>query len=101
MTRPAALTLVPRLRSEFGYPRAGAELVAGKLVKSSEAIWAAFWTYWQTGELPALEVEGYTIDGLVQQHSMKPIAALLTLDWLTREPERAKESLVKGHDWVR
>ncbi len=32
---------------------------------------------------------------------MKPPAALLTLDWLLREPDKAVASLRKGHDWVR
>ena len=42
-----------------------------------------------------------TIQRLIEQHNMKPIAAFLTLDWLSREPEAAIASLKCGYDRVR
>lgn len=92
--------LIPRLISEFHYPPQGANIIAQKLVNCSPDLQNAFITFWETGEIPPLEVEGYTVERLVTEHGMKPIAALLTLDWLKREPEKAKASLIKGHDFV-
>jgi hypothetical protein len=92
--------LIPRLISEYKYPPKGAQIVAEKLVNSSQQVNQAFNVFWETGEVPELEVEGYTISRLVKEHRMTPIAALLTLDWLIRDPEHAKKSLKKGHDIV-
>ncbi len=100
MERPEPAELVPRLMAEFGYPRAGAELVAQKLTHATEIVWHAFLSWWQTGTLPELDVADYSLSQLMREHGMNPIAALLTLDWLAREPEAAKRSLHKGHDQV-
>jgi len=99
-----AQSLIPRLVAEFGYPQAGAQLVADKLADASPDIQDAFMRWWTTGRLPDpenLEIEGYTVQRLMEEHGMKPVAAFLTLDWLRREPEKARASLKKGHDWVR
>ncbi len=96
-----AQVVIARLESEFGYPSAGARLIADKLAAATPEVRAAFIDWWETGKLPAFAVEGYTANRLVEEHSMRPIAALLTLDWLIREPEQAKASLRKGHDHVR
>jgi len=93
--------LIKRLQTDFGFPPTGAQLVTDKLVASQPVIKAAFLKWWQTGEFTPLEIEGYTWESLMEKHSMKPIAALLTLDWLLREPEKAGASLRKGHDFVR
>lgn len=93
--------LIPRLKSDFGYPENGAQLIAEKLINSSPEVQGAFLRFWETGEIPHLEVEDYTVSRLAEEHDMKPIAALLTLDWLIRDPAKAKASLKKGHDLVR
>lgn len=100
MNREADI-LKDRLVSEFGYPQAGADLVAGKLVAMQGDVWDAFVAWWESGKNPEIEIEGYSFDRLVRDYSMKPIAALLTLDWLQREPEKAVASLRKGHDFVK
>jgi hypothetical protein len=92
--------LIPRLISEFNYPQSGAEIVAEKIIKSSPIVQKAFNEFWESGTIPEIEIEGYTIASLSNAHGMKPIAALLTLDWLIRDPASAKKSLEKGHDFV-
>jgi len=93
--------LLPRLISEFGYPQAGAKLIAEKLTSCNIAIQTAFWEWWQTGQLSLdIEVEGFTLESLIHKHQMKPVAAFLTMDWLMREPIKARQSLQKGHDFV-
>ncbi len=100
MNEFTAADLLPRLKTEFGYPESGAEIIAGKLAACTPQVKEAFAHWWQTGERPDLQIEGYTTRRLIEQHSMKPIAALLTLDWLSREPAAALASLARGHDRV-
>lgn len=42
------------------------------------------------------EVQGFNIFGLMKTRKMKYLAALLTIDWLLKEPEKAVESLKNG-----
>ena len=96
-----AADLTPRLISEFGYPKVGAQQVADKLAACNPTIKAACWRWWQTSALDAaLESEGYTLSRLMNEHGMKPVAAFLTLDWLAREPGAARASLARGHDRI-
>lgn len=91
--------LLPRLENEFGYPQSGAKLVAEKLVICDPLISGAFWEWWQTGKAKLeLEIEGFSLARLMNEHQMKPIAAFLTMDWLLREPQKAATSLRRGHD---
>lgn len=92
--------LVSRLIFEFGYPEEGAKLVAEKLAACQPEIKEAFLKWWDEGQLGTIEVEGYTLQKLMEKHSLKPIAAFLTLDWLAREPEKARAALARGHDRI-
>ena len=100
MTEPTADILLPRLNGEFGYPEGGARLVAEKLLACAPQIKRAFSLWWETGNLTDLQIEGYSVKRLIDEHSMNPIAAFLTLDWLSREPEKARASLARGHDRI-
>ena len=91
-------TLMERLVSDFGYPRAGARTVARKLASSQPEIQKALENWWREEELPGLVVKGYDFRRLRDEHNMNPIAIFLTLDWLLREPQKAAASLRKGHD---
>jgi len=94
--------LIHRLIEEFGYPPAGAKLVAEKLVASSPMVKVSFLHWWRTGVLDTeMEIEGYTLTRLIDQHTLKPIAAFLTLDWLVREPETARAVIARGYDRIK
>lgn len=90
--------LISLLTTGYGYSPRGARLVAKRLAAGSPAIQAAFREWLEGGAVPNLAAEGYTMSVLMEQHAMTPIAALLTLDWLLREPAPARASLAKGHD---
>ncbi|MBN2004294.1 MAG: hypothetical protein JXA21_13145 [Anaerolineae bacterium] len=92
--------LISKLTQEFGYPPKNAPLVAQKLAQFSPQIASAFEQWWKSGVLPELSVEGYSLAHLVNERSYNPIAAFLTLDWLVKEPDKAKVVLQKGHDRV-
>ena len=92
---------IPSLVHEFDYPEAGARLVAERLARADPRVWKAFRIWWDTGMLPELSIAGQTVQTLMTAHGMNPIAALLKLDWLVREPGQALMSLAREHDRVR
>lgn len=62
-----------------------ARSIAERLLRASPAVQAAFLAWESAGTPPELCVAGYTVERLMREHGMKPMAALLTLDWLARE----------------
>lgn len=68
--------------------------------KADESVRSKLEEYLTTGKEPEMTIEGYSYSSLKKDHGMNPIAALLTLNFLIKQPEKAKESLRKGHDHV-
>jgi len=93
-------SLVARLMAEHGYPARGAELIAEQVLVATPAVRQAFAHWWETGDLPELSVEGYTAQRLIAEHGMNPVAAILTLDWIARDPTNAMAAVRRGHDRV-
>ena len=100
MTKLESEELVPRLVSEFAYPEEGALVVAEKLAACQPSVKEAFSLWWTEGRLSCQEIEGFTLETLMTEHGLKPIGAFLTLDWLAREPEKARAAIERGHDRV-
>lgn len=94
-------TLIESLTQDYGYPPDGAALVADKITRLTAPVDQAFSAWWQTGQPPTIELQGYTVERLMNEHTMNAIAAFLTLDWLNREPDKALAALKKGHDWIK
>ncbi len=92
--------LVRYLMAHDGYSSKGAEVAAEKYVNAAQFIKDAFIEYVESEKMQELSIEGYTMQMLVEKHNMKPLAAFLTLDWLSRSPSEAKKSLEKGHDRI-
>ncbi len=46
------------------------------------------------GEVPEIEVEGFSYKVLINDYRMKPVGAILALDWLSKEPDVAREAIV-------
>ncbi len=92
--------IVQRLVREFGYAEWHAVRVADDIAGFTPAVAEAFSRWWRTGELPALEVEGYTAARLVAEWHLQPVAIFLALDWLVRDPKRAVAALQRGYDRV-
>lgn len=97
MTRDEIIQFLIR---RAGYDPRAADVVAARLLGSSPEVQEGFRVWRLSGRSPELCIAGFTVDRLIREHSMSPVAALLTLDWLVREPERAAASLAKGHDSV-
>ena len=98
MSKFTTADLVSRLIGEFGYSPHAADIAARELVAATPRIQEAFYHWWKTGKVSALEVEGYNAQRLADEHGMNPIAGFLTLDWLLKEPKAALSSLARGHD---
>jgi len=86
------------LIEDFNYSENGAASVTEKILASKDEIKQAIEQYFINREIPTLEVEMINVQHLIDRYQMNPIAALLTLDWLAREPEKAKDMLRKGYD---
>lgn len=42
-------------------------------------------------------IEGYSVADFMRDYEMEFTGAILTLDWLLREPEKAKEAIAEGY----
>jgi len=89
-----------RLVNEFGYSPKGAEIVWAKISQLSPMVASEFEKWWLEGQIPDMSIEGYSVQRLMNEHKMNPIAAFLTLDWIVRDSEKALCILAKGKDNV-
>lgn len=92
--------LMQRLKNEFVYSASGAKLITNKLAELNPELRSAFDKWWRDNELPSFVIEGYSIQLLMETHNQNPIAAFLTLAWLIKEPDQAKEALRRGYDQI-
>ena len=82
---------------ERGYPEKAAIVTAQNLLKLTGRFASALQNWVDTKDTPKVESHGYTSDGLLKRFKgMTYPAALLTLDWLDREPEKAKSAIERG-----
>lgn len=78
-----------------GYDRKPASLVAAEIVNIAPQLQPIV-DNWLNGVEADYSSQGYSILGLMESRGMTYPAALLTIDWLIREPEKALESLNRG-----
>jgi len=78
------------------YPDYMLEQTADKVERMDERIKAAFEEWVDNDVIPTIEIEGWSYNKLVEKFKMRPVAAFLALDWLTREPEKAAKALKRG-----
>ena len=87
---------IEQILKEEGYPIFMIEKTVAKIENFCPLIKSAFEKWTQTKEFENIAVEGYSISNLMDKYGMTLVGAFITLDWLNREPERAKTSLKKG-----
>lgn len=74
-----------------------AERLAAKLNGIADELKPILNAWLETGtETSDIEFNGYSIDSLMKKDGMKFTGALLSLDWLIREPEKAAAVIEKG-----
>ena len=89
-------TEIIRILKEEGYPDFMLEKTADKIEAFNPDMATGFSEFCIQGTIPEIEVEGYNYKSLVEEYGMKPVGAFITLDWLVREPDNAKNALIKG-----
>lgn len=85
-----------RLIDDFDCRESQADGIVEQIGNLAPHIAAAFEEWFHTGVVKEIEVEGYTVASLREiRKNMNVIGAYLTLDWLSREPEKAKQGLAQ------
>jgi len=79
------------------YPEFMIENTIKKIENMNPEIKEALFCWIDKKECSDLIIAGYSFSNLVERKGMKPIGAFLTLDWLTREPEKAKAALKRKY----
>ena len=87
---------IEQILKEEGYPAFMVENTIIKIDNFCPQVKSAFEKWTQTKECEDIVVEGYSFSNLMDKYGMTPVGAYITLDWLSREPERAKACLKKG-----
>lgn len=80
-----------------GYDEKSAQLVAVELMDLSQPL-DAYLVKWMQDEsdMQDYSLHGYSIKRLMEERNMAYPAALLTIDWLIKEPNAAIASLKRG-----
>ena len=88
------------LVSELNYTKAETKAVISEVAELEPQIQGALVQWMETRKLPDLEIQGFTVDFLMQISDCTPISALLTLDWLLKEPKVALAAIKEGCDRI-
>ncbi|WP_270491396.1 hypothetical protein [Bacteroides finegoldii] len=90
-------TYIYNILIERGYDPHSARLVSAELIHLSQPL-SGFLETWikNISEEGDLEINSYSLSRLRRERNMTYPAALLTMDWLIKEPEQALKSLEKG-----
>lgn len=79
-----------------GYPEFMLEKTIKKIQNFNEQISFVFNQWVVDNTTPQITIEGFSFEFLVHTMKMQPVGAFITLDWLLREPEKAKRALRQG-----
>ena len=89
--------IIDLLRKEE-YPEYMQDAMIEEIDGMPDNIKNAFEEWAKTNRLPLIEVEGYSLQKLIDEFQMKTIGAFTTLSWLMESPEEAKKALIEGYD---
>lgn len=78
------------------YDEQGAELVFDHLGTASAEIRDAAFLWVENGTIPDISAEGYDMEKLQKEFGMNPLASILTIDWLQKDPKSARQALKEG-----
>lgn len=78
-----------------GYSSEHIRRIGEKLLKMDARVVEALTTLLE-GNAPTIVIDGISYDYLVGVLKFKPANALITLDWLCREPTTAKKAIEEG-----
>ena len=81
---------------ENGYSEKSANLILEDLIHLSSPLDKYLMEWIDNGNCKDYVSDGFSVLDFQEKRGMKYPAALLTMDWLIKEPERTKESLKRG-----
>lgn len=84
------------LRNKSGYSLARAARIYNQLTDADEDIQFAALQWIEEDEQPSLSAEGWSVDQLEARFGMNALAALLTIDWLRKDPRAAIIAINEG-----
>ena len=82
--------------NERGYKGSAAKLMAEKLSKVDSSLKTGVDSWYVAGVEKDFEISGIKLSELKSKFNLTYPAAILSMDWLIREPDKAKESFAKG-----
>ena len=92
---------IAKFLEENDYKKHEIKIVLKKIKNMDTDILTAFISWFEDGQVEDIEVEGISIDDLLQKMNFSYINAFLYLDWLKRDPAEAKIALAGVVDNVR
>ena len=85
------------LMSRFGYSEQDVCVLCNDLEQLDQALVPVLAKWIKDGDCSdSTEYSGYSINSLCSEYEMNFIAALLTLDWIIKEPEQAIPAIKSG-----
>lgn len=79
-----------------GYPEKAASILAEDLSRVSTELGPCLKSWLESGEEVNYSVEGFSIKGLMQKYQLQYPAALLSIDWVIKEPNVAIGAIKRG-----
>ena len=79
-----------------GYPEKAAYILAEDLLGISAELEPCLHSWMESGEEVDYSVEGLSIKGLMQKHQLQYPAALLSIDWVIKDPATAVAAINRG-----
>lgn len=90
------ISLIKKELLSEGFPEFMIDRTITKINNFSGALLDAFNDWMSSGKEPSIVVEDYSYTELIEKYSMTSIGAFITLDWLVKDPEKAKKALTEG-----
>lgn len=89
--------VINALVTRLNYSLQKAGLLWNELAQMDEALFSVLLRWLDSGDgSDQVQYEGYCVDSLCEDYGMNIISALLTLDWVIKEPEQAVSALREG-----
>ena len=87
---------VIKILIERGYPKKQADSVVSNLLEIDQTLQKGLLLWLENQEETDYQIEGFKLSELKQKFDMTYPAALLTIDWLIKEPETAIKGINRG-----
>ena len=81
---------------EHNYTEKQSSILASKLAFLDESLIKCMENWFKNGQQTNYSAHDISIKELVEKHNMQYLAAVLTMDWVLRDPTKAIDTIRKG-----